>query len=83
VAVAVTYLGQSLWVFRGSGHSLARLPKFLVSVFAGLFANIGIMALAVHVFGLNYLVGFAAALVIVPIMTFLVNKFWVFSRGSA
>ena len=81
--MAVTYLGQSLWVFREFRHSLARLRKFLVSVFAGLLANIGIMALAVQVFGLNYLVGFAAALVIVPITTFLINKFWVFRRGSA
>ena len=78
-AVGVTYLGQALWVFRRSDHSLARFRRFAVSVLGGLLANVGIMAFAVQVLGLHYLVGFVAALTLVPAGTFVVNKLWVFS----
>jgi putative flippase GtrA len=78
-AVSVTYFGQALWVFRRFDHSLSRLRRFAVSVVGGLIANVGIMAFAVQLLGLHYLVGFAAALTLVPAGTFIVNKFWVFS----
>lgn len=82
VAVLVTYFGQSRWVFRSHGHDIARLRKFLLSVCGGLFLNVGIMALTVQVLGLNYLVGFVSGLVIIPAVTFVINKFWVFGRES-
>lgn len=83
VAVTVTYLGQSRWVFREaqkvSGAAAAgRLSRFGVSVVAGLLGNMGIMALATRGLGLNYRIGFLAGLVIVPVAIFVINKFWVF-----
>lgn len=80
LAVLVTYLGQSLWVFRQPDHSFVRLRRFLASVLAGLLANMAIMALTVGVFGLDYLVGFVSGLIIVPVSTFFLNKFWVFRK---
>ena len=80
VAVGVTYFGQSVWVFLDPVHSFGRLRRFLLSVLGGFLANVGIMALAVQVLGLHYLVGFVAALTIVPTATFIINKFWVFRK---
>ncbi|MFV0244799.1 MAG: GtrA family protein [Qingshengfaniella sp.] len=82
VAVSVTYLGQSRWVFhakavRGTAAA-GRLSRFAVSVLAGLAGNMGIMALATRGLGLDYRIGFAAGLILVPVATFVLNKFWVF-----
>ncbi len=82
-AVAVTYLGQSHWVFRAPQHSLARLQKFLLTALGGLAANIGIMALVVNGLGLPYQVGFVTALLLVPTATFVINKLWVFRPSGA
>lgn len=80
VAVCVTYLGQSIWVFRQTDHGGTRMAKFLLTALGGLAANVGIMALAVDVLGLDYRVGFVTGLVLVPAGTYLVNKFWVFTH---
>jgi putative flippase GtrA len=79
-AVLVTYLGQSLWVFRVSGHGLMQIQKFLVSAVTGFVSNIALMAAIVQGLGLHYYVGFAAVTTIVPFGTFLANKFWVFAQ---
>lgn len=81
-AVCVTYLGQSLWVFRVAAHSLAQLRKFLTAAIGGFLANIGLMALITDGLGLHYLVGFATVTVLVPLGTFLANKFWVFTHRA-
>lgn len=81
-AVCVTYLGQALWVFRVAGHSLVQVQKFLVSAGAGFAANIGLMALITGPLGLHYLAGFAAVTLLVPLGTFLANKFWVFTHPA-
>lgn len=78
-AVAVTWAGQTLWVFPGARRGRAQAMRFAVSVAAGLLGNLGIMALAVHGFGLPYLWGFAAGLIVVPGATYLLNKYWVFA----
>lgn len=81
-ALCVTYLGQSLWVFRKrSQHGAAQMLRFTVSLLFGLFANMGIMALSVHGLGLNYQDGFLLSLFLVPALSFMVNRFWVFNSS--
>lgn len=80
VAVIVTYLGQSLWVFRARGHNTAQMGRFVATALLGLVSNVGLMALVVRGLGLPYQVGFVTALICVPLMTFVANKFWVFSE---
>lgn len=83
-AVWATYFGQSRWVFRGARpipeRRLAwrRFSRFGVSVLAGFFANILIMHLATQVWGVDYRIAFVICTVLIPILTFLLNKFWVF-----
>lgn len=84
VALLVTFFGQSLWVFRGHvGINAAILAKFGVSLLAGLAGNMAIMALCTRGLGLPYQVGFIAGLVIVPLASYVLNKFWVFRRHGA
>lgn len=79
-ALSVTYLGQSLWVFQErSRHGTAQMLRFTVSILIGLFANMAIMALSVHALGLTYQGGFLLGLFLVPILSFVVNRLWVFN----
>lgn len=83
VAVSVTYFGQSKWVFREQSQtSLRELVRFTVSVLFGFFANIAIMYVAVQAFQLRYQVGFVLAVLLVPMMTFVINKTWVFREAE-
>lgn len=81
-AVWVTYLGNSLWVFPVARHSFAQIRKFLLTAVGGFLANIGLMALVTDVLALHYLVGFVTVLTLVPLGTFLANKFWVFTHHA-
>lgn len=82
-AVSVTYVGQSVWVFRRPGLSRARLMRFAASTLGGLVGNVAIMALAVGPAGLPYEAGFLLALCLVPAATYLANKLWVFRADGA
>jgi putative flippase GtrA len=78
-ALGVTYLGQSLWVFPGrSRHGPRQMLRFAASLAIGFGANVAIMALSVQVLGLGYRAGFVLAVLLVPALSFVVNRFWVF-----
>lgn len=80
-ALGVTYAGQSLWVFRGRGrHGAGQVLRFAVSLGIGMLANVGIMALCVNGLKLDYRVGFVLGLVLVPALSFVINRYWVFAR---
>lgn len=83
VALSVTYLGQSLWVFHDrSRHGTAQMLRFAVSLAIGLAANMATMAVSVQVLGLGYQTGFVLGVVLVPALSFVINRFWVFRRRS-
>jgi putative flippase GtrA len=78
-AICVTYIGQHMWVFQRSGRlSLTLIVRFSLSLSFGFFANMAIMAASVNTFDLTYQSGFLLALVFVPALSFIINKFWVF-----
>lgn len=82
-AVCVTWLGQSRWVFAGHGStSVAKLLRFAVSLTVGLLANVAIMALATEVLDLGYRAGFVIACLVVPALSFVINKLWVFRSAA-
>lgn len=78
-AVLITYTGQTIWVFGVRQHGAGQLLRFGISVGAGLFGNVAIMYLVVELLGGPYQAGFLSGLVLVPITTFVLNKYWVFS----
>lgn len=83
-AVWATYLGQSRWVFRTAPalqerqQALWRVSRFGVSVLAGFLGNITIMHVATQIWQIDYRIAFVICTLIVPVLTFLLNKFWVF-----
>ena len=94
VALSVTFLGQSAWVFPGAGRAarraqtlaarlaqtdLSRLARFAAAAAAGFAANAAVLALAVDAAGLPYRAGFAIGLLVVPPLSFLLARSWVFA----
>jgi putative flippase GtrA len=81
-ALFITYLGQSLWVFQErSQHSITQMLRFTVSLGVGLLSNMAIMAVSMHALGLGYQNGFLLSLLLVPVLSFMINRFWVFNSS--
>lgn len=79
VALLVSYGMNYHWTFSVSGPHRVMLPRFVAVAILGLCLNLGITYTVVDVLGYWY--GYALLLVVtfVPLMTFVLSKFWVFS----
>ena len=77
-ALALSYLGNHGWTFRANGGHQRHAPRFLAVALAGLVLNQAIMAASVDGFGLDYRLGLALVVTLVPLLSFLANRTWVF-----
>jgi len=77
-AVFVSYFGNLIWTFDLAEAGLERLPRFMVVALSGLAANQAIVFFAVNVAGWSYRLALAIVLLIVPALTYLANRQWVF-----
>lgn len=78
-AVLVSYLGNHRWTFAMRGEHLSRFPRFVVIALTGLALNQSIVYATVEVMGWDYRVALACVITIVPTLSFLLNRGWVFS----
>ena len=75
------YYGHYFYSFKDDEEHGKRFPKFLVTALAALILHQGGAYLFVKVLGLDYTSRVLPLLVVtVPVFTFLLNKFWVFSE---
>lgn len=81
IAFAVSWVGSSRWTFRGARTVRGAVPRFLCVSLLGLALNQAVNALVIYGFGGHYLAGLAAALVIVPVVTFTLNRAFVFPQA--
>lgn len=82
VACGVTFLGQSLWAFPDATEleTNHRLARFATATLFGFGANMGLMALMTEVAGLPYRQGFLICLFVIPLLGFVLGRFWVFAK---
>jgi putative flippase GtrA len=80
VALFVSYGMNYHWTFSASGLHRILLPRFVVVALLGLALNLGITYAVVDV--AHYWYGYALLLVVllVPLVTFLLSKLWVFKQ---
>lgn len=79
-ALFVSYGGNHRWTFgqvRGHGRSF---PRFATVAVAGLVLNQTIMWALAERGGLDYRIALAVVVLVVPALTFMLNKLWVFGR---
>lgn len=77
-AVFVSYFGNLMWTFDMAAAGVGRLPRFVVVALCGLAANQAIVFAAVNMAGWNYRVALAIVLLVVPVLTYLASRQWVF-----
>jgi len=77
VANLLSYLMNSLLTFR-VGLTLRRYIRFFVASLLSLGMTV-LLSWVADAFGLHYLIGFGLIVLLVPLLSFLVMKFWAFS----
>ena len=77
-AVFVSYFGNLIWTFDMAAAGFGRLPRFVVVSLCGLAANQAIVFATVTMAGWSYRVALAIVLLVVPVLTYLANRQWVF-----
>lgn len=83
MAFIVTYLGNYFWAFESrAGHVGAGLKSLCVSLTGLGISQFIVWGLADQA-GLPFYLSLCAALMIVPIVTFSLNRYWVFRREAA
>ncbi len=84
IASLVSYLGQRYWVFgaRASGAGPAQIVRFGVSLAIAAISHAAILWAALHLFGLSPYAGAAIAILVVPAVSFVINRFWVFAAAA-
>ena len=70
------------WTFAFHDAPAQRLWRYAFAALAGLALNAGIMACVVHLLHASPYLGLAAAIVIVPPVSFTLNHFWVFREPA-
>lgn len=82
LSFAVSYLGQCLWTFQSSGDHKKTLPRFAIAQFIGFLINSCIIGFCMRL-GLIYMFSMFVAIAVVPVITYLICKFWVFHQKNA
>lgn len=77
-AVLVSYFGNLIWTFGMASEGLGPLPRFVTLALCGLAANQAIVFAAVNLAGWSYRVALAIVLLVVPVLTYLASRQWVF-----
>ena len=83
VALLVSYGLNYRWTFGASGPHGVMLPRFFVVALNGFGLNLLITYLVVDVAGDWYGYALMLAVVVVPLITFVLSKFWVFRERGA
>lgn len=79
ISFAVSYLGQSLWTFQAAENHAVMLPKFALAQLAGLLMNSIIIRYCLQA-GIAYFLSMLLASATVPILVYLICKYWVFRQ---
>jgi putative flippase GtrA len=76
---AVSYAGNYFWTFRRGGPHSVRLPRFVAAYMTVFGLNGLVMLIVADLGGIAYLIPLAAVVTVTPVVTFLLNRYWVFA----
>jgi putative flippase GtrA len=82
VAFQVSYFGHRYWTFNRTynTHKIA-VPRLLLISGSSFIANEGIFYLFLNLFQLPYIFALFSTLTVLPIISFILNKLWVFQEA--
>lgn len=79
ISVVISFLMNAKWTFNSSHRNKLFFAKYLIVCLIGLGINLTILYFFTYVVFYNYLIGQLIALIVVPIINFVLNKKWAFS----
>jgi putative flippase GtrA len=82
IAMLAGFALNRRWTFAVSDAPTRRLWRYALAALAGLALNAGIMYCVVHLLHWSPYLGLAAAIVLVPPVSFSLNHFWVFREPA-
>ena len=82
-AVFVSYFGNQHWTFGSRNRGLGRLPHFLAIALLGLALNQALVYALVDRLGWRYPAALAVVVTVVPLLSFVLNRTWVFAARPA
>jgi putative flippase GtrA len=78
----LSFVGHRRLTFRSGGHISPEFLRFCLSFVLGLLASVLAMHVATRWLMLQPLYGIAGAILVVPVITFIVMNLWVFRNQS-
>lgn len=75
----VSYAGNYFWTFRSGGSHRVRLPKFIASYLTVFVLSSLAMLFIADLGGIAYLLPLLGVVTVTPVITFLLNRYWVFA----
>jgi putative flippase GtrA len=78
--IAVNYKLNYGFTFRSERQHRIVIPKFIFVALIGLLLNTGLMFVAVNWVGIHYVLAQLAAVAVVLIWSFTINRLWVFTK---
>jgi len=81
-AFNVTYIGNYFWVFKADTKHKTALPKSLTVSLTGLSVGQIIIWALTEKLGTAFHLTLIAVIMLVPILTFTLNRFWVFEKTT-
>lgn len=79
ISFVINFLIQSKWVFTVKKFEKLFLIKFIIIALLGFMVNSAIVFLVMDVFNQSEYLSIATMVVTTPVLTFTLNKLWVFS----
>lgn len=81
IATSFSFVANRKWTFKKTdGGKFKEGIKFYLTVGSGIFINVGVHYLVVHIFGHSDVWGIIAAAACTGVWGFSISKFWVFKR---
>lgn len=80
VGVLQTFAFNRVWTFRHRGHAGAPIARYWTVYGAGYLLNLALLYALVDVAGIAHQLVQAALIVLIAVLTFLLQKYWVFRR---
>jgi putative flippase GtrA len=77
----VSYAGHRAFSFRVAPEHRIYLPRFLAAAGVIYVVQLAVMAAVTDLLRLPYQTGVAAIVAVIPLVTFLINRLWVFASG--
>lgn len=78
LAVVVSYVGNHGWTFERIGRHDRHFPRFLIVSLIGFALNQLIVYGTVNICGLDYILGLAIVVLVIPTLSFLMSRYWAF-----